>query len=53
MRTELVERPEGRDHMGDLGVDGRIIMIQMFKAWDGEIWTGLYWIRIGTGGGLL
>jgi hypothetical protein len=23
------------------------------KKWDGEEWTGLIWLRIGTGGGLL
>jgi hypothetical protein len=22
-----------------------------FKKWDGEKWTGLIWLRIGTGGG--
>ena len=25
----------------------------VFKNWDGRAWTGLIWIRIGTGGGLL
>ena len=23
------------------------------KKWDGEAWTGLIWLRIGTGGGRL
>jgi len=33
----------------------RIISIlkRIFKKWDGEIWTGLIWMRIGTGGRLL
>jgi hypothetical protein len=48
----LVGRPEGRDHLGDLGIDGRIIMKWMFKTWDGEIWILLVWLRIGTFGGL-
>ena len=25
----------------------------IFKKWDGGTWTGLIWLRIGTGGGLL
>jgi len=42
-----------RHHLEDLGVDGRII--QTFISWKlgGETWTGLFWIRIGTGGGHL
>ena len=26
--------------------------IVIFKEWDGEAWTELFWLRIGTGGGL-
>jgi hypothetical protein len=33
-------------------VDGRIVLKRIFKNWDGA-WTGLSWLRIGTGGGLL
>jgi hypothetical protein len=32
----LVERPEGRNHLGDPGVDGRIISKWILKTWDGR-----------------
>ena len=39
-----------RDHLGDPGVDGRIILKCIFRKWDVWVWTGLSWFRIGTGG---
>jgi hypothetical protein len=33
-------------------VKWRIIIKWIFKTWDREAWTGLIWLRIGTGGGL-
>jgi hypothetical protein len=41
------------DHLGDTGVEGMIILKCIFKKWDRGSWTGLNWLRIGTGGGLL
>jgi hypothetical protein len=40
-----------RDHLGDPGVDGRIILGWIFRKWNVELLTGLDWLRIETGGG--
>jgi hypothetical protein len=37
----------------DPGLDERIILRWIFKKWDVEVWTGLSWLRIETGGGHL
>jgi hypothetical protein len=42
-----------RDHWGEPGVDGRIIISRIFRKWDVGVWTGLSWLRIETGGGRL
>jgi hypothetical protein len=42
-----------RDHLDDLGADERIIIKCMFNKRDGGTWTGLIWLGVGTGGGLL
>jgi len=42
-----------RDHLGDPGVDGRIILKWTFMTWYVGAWTGLIRLRIGTGGGNL
>jgi hypothetical protein len=49
----VVVKPEGRNHWGDPGVDGRVILRWIFRKWDVGVWTGLGWLRIETGGGHL
>ena len=49
----LVGKPEGKNHLGDPGVDGSIILKWIFRKWDAGVWTGWSWLRIGTGGGYL
>jgi len=38
-----------KDHSEHPGVDGRLILRCLFRKCDGA-WTGLIWLRIGTGG---
>ena len=42
-----------RDHLGDLGVDGRTILRCIFRKCYVGLWTESIWLRIGTGGGHL
>jgi hypothetical protein len=42
-----------RDHWGDPGVDGRIMLRWILRKWDVWVWTGLSWLRRKTGGGPL
>jgi hypothetical protein len=48
-----VGRTEGRNHLGDLGVDGRMILIWIFKKWGGEARTRMIRFGIEIGGGQL
>jgi len=39
-----------RDHWGDPGVDGKIILRWILMKRDVGVWTGSTWLRIGTFG---
>ena len=49
----LVGKPEGKGHLEDPGVYGRIILTWIFRKWDVGVCTGSSWLRIGTSGGHL
>ena len=36
----FVGKPEKRDHWGDPGIDGTIILRRIFRKWNLGIWTG-------------
>jgi hypothetical protein len=42
----LVGKPEGKRPV----IDGRIVLIWIFRKWDVGVLTILSWLRIGTGG---
>jgi hypothetical protein len=48
----LLRRPEGKRPLGRPGRRWED-NIKMDLQWDGGAWTGLIWLRIGKGGGLL
>jgi len=37
-----------RDHLGEPGIDERIILRWIFRKWDMEVWTGSRRLRIRT-----
>jgi hypothetical protein len=43
----------GKDHLGDLGIDGKILLKSNLKEWVVRIKTGFVWLRIVSSGGLL
>jgi hypothetical protein len=50
----LVGKPEWKETTWkNPGIDGRIILRYIFTTWDRGAWTGLIWLGIGTGGGIL
>jgi len=42
-----------RDHLEDPVVDERILLLWIFRKWDVGAWTGLIWLRVRKGSGLL
>jgi hypothetical protein len=51
--TDSLARPKQCDHWEELGVGERIILRWTLGRWGSMGQTGLSWLRIGSGGGLL
>jgi hypothetical protein len=49
----FVGKSEGKSDLEDLGMGGRSVLQWICKKWDGEVWFGLVWLRMGTRGGLV
>jgi hypothetical protein len=49
----LVGKPKEKTHLGDTGIDGRIILRWFLRKWDVGVWTRSNCLKIGTGGGHL
>jgi hypothetical protein len=48
-----LENLNGRDHLKDLSLDGKVILEWILRKDCGKMCTGFIWFRIGTSGGLL
>jgi hypothetical protein len=46
----LVGKPEGKRPLLRPRHRWEIILRWFFRKWDVKVWTGLSWLRIGTGG---
>jgi len=46
----LLGKPEGKRPLGRPRHRWEIILRWVFRKWDVGLWTGLSWLRIGTGG---
>jgi hypothetical protein len=49
----LVRKPKGKSYYEDQDVGGWTILKWILERYDGMVWTGSIWLRIGTSGGLL
>jgi hypothetical protein len=46
--SHYIRKPEERDHLKNLSVDGRIIFKWILTKWSERVWNGSIWFRIET-----
>jgi hypothetical protein len=51
--TVLMGKSKTKNHLKDLGIDGRIRLNQNSKKYNENAWAGLICLRIGTSDGFL
>jgi len=44
---------KGRDHLDDLGIDGKATLEWILGKWGEKVQTGYIWLRIGASGKFL
>jgi hypothetical protein len=49
----LLENLKARDHLEDLGIDGRIILDCILEKYGRKVWNGFIQLRIQTSGRIL
>jgi hypothetical protein len=49
----LVGKPEGKNHLGDVGVEESTTLDWILKKWRVKVWTGFILLRVVTTGALL
>jgi hypothetical protein len=49
----LVRVLKGRDNVGDLGINAKMLLKLIFKRQDTRLWGRLTWFRTGTSGNIL
>jgi len=47
----VIGKAEGKDHLEDLGIDGRVF-VWILEKQGGKLWTGFIWLKTGNSGGI-
>jgi hypothetical protein len=48
-----MDNVKGRNHLGDVSVNGRIILKFILRKCGVRLWAGFMWLRVGSSGRVL